>query len=87
MSPREEHKAYTCLMWPREGGGGPKLVWVLQERPDGWLVEEIQFGDTGGRPPKQVVFSSELWTRTEENAETKNQADIRKLGSWPMVRS
>jgi hypothetical protein len=85
---RDEKHAFTALIWPREGGGEPHTVWILEELPGGWLVEEVVRGDTGGWPPKQEFYSDTLWTRDEREAQTTVDvaATLPKLGPWPLVR-
>ena len=84
----DENTAYTALIWPREGGGAPKLVWILEETPNGFLVEEVAFRDNGGHTPKQVLFPHSLYTRDEREAQTTMDvaASMPKLGPWPLVR-
>lgn len=43
-------------------GGYARLVWILEEREDGWLGERIQM-ENPDLPPLREWYSRDEWTR------------------------
>lgn len=83
MTDSREKKAFTALVWQRSGSRPPKLVWILDEREDGFEVEEISFGQSYDAPPKRAFLSSKEWTRDEKQVKLEEDAPVIGV-PWPM---
>lgn len=57
-------RAFSCLLYPKDGGQ-PRLVVVLNERADGWLVASVP-ADSFDAPQSSTFLSSSEWSRKEE---------------------
>jgi hypothetical protein len=54
--------AYVGLLHPRTGGP-PRAVWIVEEGPDGWLVEPVLGGGNPDIRAKAVFLPNSEWSR------------------------
>lgn len=62
--PTQQKQAFTTTLYPIASYGQPRIVWVMEERENGWLIEATHL-DNWDLPTKPIFLSKEVWSRDE----------------------